>query len=101
MGNVKINSAAGQEFSSVDMTELASDLRLAELEEMNGLDYALAKYKATGVRPTRIAKANASQFGLRHAFWDVYAPVSGPSKGQWILEKDAESGDEYITIKES
>ena len=101
MGNVKVNSAASQEFSSVDMTELASDLRLAELEEMGGLEYAISKYKATGVRPVKIAKAQAELFGLRHSFWDVYAPVSGSPKGQWILEKDAETGDEFITVKES
>lgn len=100
MGNVKINSAAGQVFSSVDIKELSSDLRLAELEEMNSLDYAIAKYNSTGERPKRIAKANADKFGLRHAFWDVYAPVNGPQSGQWILETDA-SGDEYITVKES
>jgi len=101
MGNVKITSAAGQDFNSVDMTELASDLHLAELEDMTPLNYSVAKYKATGVRPVKIAKANAEAFGLRHAFWDVYAPVSGAQKGQWILEKDAESGDEFITVKES
>ena len=101
MGNVKINSAEGQQFDAVDMKELASDLRLAELEEMNGHQYAISKYQATGVRPTKIAKADASAFGLRHAFWDVYAPVSGSQKGQWILEKDADTGDEFITVKES
>jgi len=101
MGNVKITSAADQESASVDYGELASDLNLADLEEMDTHEYAIAKYEATGQRPIRIAKADASKFGLRHAFWDVYAPVSGEQKGQWILEKDAESGDEFISVKES
>lgn len=94
----KINSV-NQNYSSVDFKELQSDLELAEVEEMNERDFAIAKYKNTGERPLRIAKADASAFDLKLSFWDVYSPVENPQTGRWIIEKDAESGDEFITLK--
>lgn len=95
----RINSAANQNYDALDFKELKSDMRLAELEEMSNAEYNLAKFAETGERPTKIAKTDAEKFGLRKAFWDVYAPVESPNSGQWVVEKDAESGDEFITRK--
>lgn len=89
------------DYSAVDFDSLQEDLTLAELEDMDELTFAVAKFKASGVRPSRIAVANASQFGLKKAFWDVYSPVENPSAGTWRLEKDATTGDEVIVRKDS
>lgn len=90
-----------QNYSALDFSELQDDLNLAEAEDLDQRSYAIAKFKASGDRPDRIAKSDASEFGLRVAFWDVYAPVEGISAGQWKLEKDAVSGEEIIIRKES
>ncbi len=89
------------DYSAVDFTELQEDLTLADLEDMDEATYAVAKYKASGVRPSRIAVASAAQFGLKKAFWDVYSPVEGPTAGNWRLEKDASTGEEVIVRKDS
>lgn len=89
------------DYSSVDFDTLQEDLTLAEVENMDAATFAVAKYKTSGVRPSRIAIASAEQFGLKRAFWDVYSPVEGPTAGQWRLEKDASSGEEFIVRKDS
>jgi nitrogen fixation protein FixH len=96
--SLRINSV-NQNYNVLDYKELSADLRLAELEEMSTSEYDISKYAATGQRPVKIAKADAEKFGLRKAFWDIYAPIENPSQGQWIVSKDAESGDEFITRK--
>lgn len=90
-----------QDYSAVDFGMLQDDLALAEVENMDDVTFAAAKYKATGERPTRIAIANANQFGLKKAFWDVYSPIEGATAGNWRLEKDATSGEEIIVRKDS
>jgi hypothetical protein len=100
MSESKINGV-NQNYEALDFKELTEDLELADVENLSKRDFAIAKYKNTGSRPVRIAKADASEFGLRKAFWDVYAPVESPTDNRWVLEKDAETGDEYITLKES
>jgi hypothetical protein len=47
------------------------------------------------ILPNKIAKSNASNFGLRHAYWDVWVPEKNDKKGVWQLQKDA-SGNEVI-----
>ena len=94
----KINSV-NQNYNALDFQELQSDLELADVEALSERDFAIAKYKATGERPLRIAKADAGTFGLKKAFWDVYSPVENPQVGRWIIEKDATSDDEFITLK--
>jgi hypothetical protein len=94
----KINSV-NQNYNALDFQELQSDLELADVEELSERDFAVAKYKATGERPLRIAMADADTFGLKKAFWDVYSPVENPQTGRWIIEKDATSGDEFISLK--
>ena len=84
-----------QNYEAIDFTELVDDLKLADYEEMNNAEFALAKYKETGVRPLRIAKADAEKFGLRKAFWDVYSPIEKTETGQWTLEVN-EAGEESI-----
>jgi len=86
-----------QNYTALDFKELEVDLEL--VEGMDEHEFAVAKYKATGERPVKIAKVDATKFGLRHAFWDVYAPVDS-SQGQWVLEADTD-GNEIITRKES
>ena len=88
-----------QNYNALDFNELQEDLNLAEVEDMSEHEFSVAKYKETGERPIKVAKADASKFGLRHAFWDVYAPVES-SSGQWVLEADGE-GNEFITRKDS
>ena len=96
--NIKINSV-NQNYETLDIGDLQSDLDLARLEEMGEHEYALAKFKDTGVRHQRIAVAEAKEFGLRKAFWDVYSPVEKSETGRWMVEKDATSGEEFITLK--
>jgi hypothetical protein len=100
MSESKINGV-NQNYEALDFKELSEDLELADVEGLNEREFAIAKFKNTGQRPTRIAAVDASNFGLRKAFWDVYAPVDSPTENRWVLEKDAETGDEYITLKES
>jgi hypothetical protein len=90
-----------QNYNALDFTELQNDLELAEVESMDERTYAIAKYKVTGERPVRVAKADAESFGLRRAFWDIYSPVEGVTAGQWKIEKDATTGEEFIIRKES
>jgi hypothetical protein len=97
MSENKINSVE-MNYDALDINELTEDLQLAEVENLGEREYAVAKYKADGVRPTKIAKADADKFGLRKAFWDVYSPVDS-TQGRWIVESDAESGDEFIVLK--
>jgi len=94
----KINSV-NQNYNALDFKELKSDLELADVEALSEKEFAIAKYKATGERPIKIAKADAETFGLKKAFWDVYSPVENPQPGRWVVEQDAESGDEFITLK--
>ena len=89
------------DYSAFDFESLQEDLTLAEIEDMDEITFAAAKYKVTGERPSRIAVANASQFGLKKAFWDVYSPVEGVNAGMWRLEKDAVTGEENIVRKDS
>jgi hypothetical protein len=97
--STRINSANDQNYNILDYKELQEDLALADLEAMDDKEYLVAKFKATGKRPERIAVADAASFGLRKAFWDVYAPVDANQQGTWILEKDADSGEEFIVSK--
>lgn len=90
-----------QNYNALDFNELQNDLDLAEVESMDERTYAVAKYKATGERPVKVAKVDAESFGLRKAFWDIYAPVEGIAAGQWKIEKDATTGEEFIIRKES
>jgi hypothetical protein len=90
-----------QNYNALDFTELKNDLELAEIESMDDRTYAIAKYKATGERPVKVAKSDAESFGLRRAFWDIYSPVEGVAAGQWKIEKDATTGEEFIIRKES
>ena len=90
-----------QDYSAVDFASLQEDLALAEVENMDDLTFAAAKYKATGERPIRVAAVDAAKFGLKKAFWDVYAPVEGSDAGMWRLEKDASTGEEMIVRKDS
>ena len=94
----KINSV-NQNYGSVDIPELSSDMELADLEELGEREFAIARYQKEGTIPAKVAKADASTFGLKKAFWDVYSPANKEQTGQWILEKDAESGDEFIVRK--
>ena len=48
-----------------------------------------------GAIPNKVALASASEFGLKHAYFDVYKPADDTKKGVWIIEKDA-SGIEFI-----
>lgn len=97
----KITSASNPDKDILDYSKLSSSLNEADKELLSERELAIANYKENGVRPTRIAKADAQTFGLRKAFWDVYTPIEGVQNGQWMLEKDAESGDEFIIVKES
>jgi len=97
MSENKINGVE-QNYNALDFKELSEDLTLAEVENLGEREYAVAKYKVDGVRPVRIAKADAAEFKLRKAFWDVYSPVDS-TEGRWIVEADAESGDEFIVLK--
>jgi len=97
MSENKINGVE-QNYNALDFGELSSDLELAEVENLNDREYAVAKYNASGVRPVKIAAVDAEKFGLRKAFWDVYSPVDSTT-GRWIVEADAESGDEFIVLK--
>jgi hypothetical protein len=90
-----------QDYGAVDFGMLQDDLALAEVENMDDVTFATAKYKATGERPVRIAVANAAQFGLKKAFWDVYSPVEGVAAGNWRVEKDAATGEEFISRRDS
>ena len=90
-----------QDYSAVDFASLQEDLALAEVENMDDVTFAAAKYKATGVRPTVVAAVNAEKFGLKKAFWDVYQPIEGPAAGMWRLEKDASTGEDLIVRKDS
>lgn len=90
-----------QNYNTLDFSELQEDLTLAEVENMDDVTFAAAKYKVTGERPVRIAAVNAEKFGLKKAFWDVYSPVEGVASGMWRLEKDATTGEETIVRKDS
>ncbi len=90
-----------QNYNTLDFQELQNDLALAEVEAMDERTYAIAKYKTTGERPLKIAAIDAEAFGIRKAFWDIYAPIENPSAGYWRLEKDATTGEEVILRKES
>lgn len=94
----KINSV-NQNYDILDYKELQEDLQLADLEAMEDKEYLIARYKANGKRPARIAVADAASFGLKKAFWDVYAPVESAQSGSWVLEKDAENGEEFIVSR--
>ena len=97
----KITSASAPDKDILDYNKLSESLNEGERELLSDRELAIANYKEKGIRPTRIAKADAEAFGIRKAFWDVYSPVEGVKGGQWQIEKDVESGDEYITVKES
>lgn len=90
-----------QNYNALDFTELQNDLNLADVEGMDERHYAIAKYKATGERPMKVAKVDAESFGLRKAFWDVYSPAEGTAAGAWRLDKDAVTGEDIIIRKES
>ena len=98
--SIKVSNI-GNDYSAVDFQSLQEDLTLAEIEDMDEITFAAAKYKVSGERPVRIAVANASQFGLKKAFWDVFVPVEGVSAGMWRLEKDAATGEDHIVRKDS
>ena len=97
MSENKINGVE-QNYNALDFKELTEDLALAEVENLDEREFAVAKYKVDGIRPTKIAKADVDKFKLRKAFWDVYAPVDS-TEGRWIVEADSESGDEFIVLK--
>jgi hypothetical protein len=96
----KITSASNPDKNILDYDKLSQSLNEAERELLDDRELAIATFKETGVRPVKIAKADAPAFGIRKAFWDVYSPVEGTPAGAWLLEKDA-NGDEFIVIKES
>lgn len=90
-----------QNYRALDFKELQNDLNLADVENLGEREYSIAKYKETGERPVKVAAADASSFGLRKAFWDIYAPVENTAGGQWRLDKDAVTGEEFIIRKDS
>ena len=100
MSESKINGV-NQNYEALDFKELSDDLSLAEVENLSEKDFALSKFQSTGQRPGKIAVADAEKFGLKKAFWDVYAPVEQSTSGRWVLEKDADTGEEFISLKES
>jgi hypothetical protein len=89
-------STVKQNLNIVDYNVLAEDLKLASLEGMTDEQFSVAKFNETGERPEKIAVASAEKFGLRHAYWDVWAPVEGNANKVWTLEKDATTGEEFI-----
>ena len=90
-----------QNYNTLDFSELQDDLNLADAENMDERSFSIAKYETTGERPVKVAAVDADKFGLRKAFWDMYAPVEGVASGYWKLEKDAVTGEEVIIRKES
>jgi nitrogen fixation protein FixH len=95
----KINSAASENTNIANFDQIKEELRIAELEDMSDAEYKLAKFKETGERPVKVAKVDADKFGLRHAYFDIYAPVENQKAGVWMLQKDAETGEEVIVKK--
>ena len=71
------------------------------LEEMSPAEREVHEFQTNGTIPDRVAKADASKFGLRHVAFDVWSPsyssnsVASSTKQVWHLEKDAD-GNEVI-----
>lgn len=78
-----------------DLNSLEAALEQDANEELSPAELEVKAFDEQGIIPARVASAQASKFGLRHAYFDVYKPVNTANKGVWQLEKDAD-GNEFI-----
>ncbi len=83
-----------------DTVNLQAALDQDALEEMSQLDIEKKVYAEQGTIPNKVAASEASTFGLRRAYFDVYKPANSSTRGVWHLEKDADGNDFIVRADE-
>jgi len=92
-------SKIDQNYSAIDFNSLKDGMEEAEREDMTSEDLTKEAFSVHGIVPSRVALANADEFGLRKAFFDVWKPTNPETQGTWRLSKEAD-GTEWITREE-
>ncbi len=65
------------------------------MDEMTPFELEVKNYTEVGIIPKTVAHSQASSFGLRKAYLDVWKPIDSKTSGIWHLQKDAD-GKEWI-----
>ena len=88
----------GQNYDAIDIKALQDDLELADKEALtvDELNERVDKeaFAKVGKIPNSLPVKKASDFGLRHAFFDVWMPKDTSTTGVWKLSKSEEGSEE-------
>ena len=88
-----------QNYGALDIDILKASLEAGDIEEMDSKEIVRHAFVKQGSIPNRIMVKEASDFGLKHSYFDVWKPVDEAKTGVWIMEKDS-SGQEWIVRAE-
>jgi len=80
--------------SDFDTNFIEAALEQDAREEMSPAEIETKDFQENGIIPTRVAKTNASSFGLRHAYFDVWKPENLEIKSVW--QSQTIDGVDYI-----